>query len=83
MKEDDNMKTIPYKFIPEYTVKTGNMYYFGSLWSGSKTEESGIEILLSGQIETENEIITFTRGEINEEDFRNTIVKVVEIKKED
>ena len=76
------MKTIPYKFIPEYTVKTGNMYYFGSLWNGSSTEENGIELLLSGQIETENEIITFTRGEINEEDFRNTIVKVIKIKKE-
>lgn len=74
--------THKYKFIPSYPIKVGNMYYFGSLWSGSKTEEVGIEILLSGQIETENEMITFTRGEINEEDFRNTIVKVIEIKKE-
>lgn len=76
------MYTYKYKFIPSYPIKVGHMYYFGSLWSGNKTEESGIELLLSGQIETENEIITFTRGEINEEDFRNTIVKVIEIKKE-
>ena len=74
------MKTIPYKFIPSYPVKVGSMYYFGSLWNGIATEESGMEILLSGQIETENETIYFTRGEVNENDFRDTIVKVIEIK---
>ena len=77
------MYTYPYKFIPSYPIKVGNMYYFGSLWNGSATEESGMEILLSGQIETENETVIFTRGEINETDFRNTIVKVTEIKVED
>lgn len=74
------MYTYKYKFIPSYPVKTGNMYYFGSLWNGTSTEESGMEILLSGQIENENETIYFTRGEVNENDFRNTIVKVIEIK---
>lgn len=77
------MYTYKYKFIPSYPIKVGNMYYFGSLWNGSATEESGMEILLSGQIETENETVIFTRGEINETDFRNTIVKVTEIKVED
>ena len=76
------MKTIPYKFIPEYPVKVGSMYYFGSLWDGTATEENGMEILLSGQIEHENGIIHFISGLVNEEDFRNTIVKVIEIKKE-
>lgn len=76
------MKTIPYKFIPEYPVKVGSMYYFGSLWNGASTEESGMEILLSGQIENENGIIHFISGLVNENDFRNTIVKVIEIKKE-
>lgn len=74
------MYTYKYKFIPSYPIKVGSMYYFGSLWNGTATEESGMEILLSGQIENENEIIHFTRGEVNEEDFRNTIVKVIEIK---
>lgn len=77
------MYTYKYKFIPSYPIKVGHMYYFGSLWNGSATEESGMEILLSGQIETENETVIFTRGEINETDFRNTIVKVTEIKVED
>lgn len=77
------MKTIPYKFIPEYPVKVGSMYYFGSLWDGTSKEENGMEILLSGQIENENEIIHFISGLINEEDFRNTIVKVIEIEKDD
>lgn len=76
------MKTIPYKFIPEYPVKVGSMYYFGSLWDGNATEENGMEILLSGQIENENGIIHFISGLVNENDFRNTIVKVIEIKKE-
>ena len=58
------------------------MYYFGSLWNGSATEESGMEILLSGQIETDSETIVFTKGEVNEKDFRDTIVKVIEIKEE-
>ena len=74
------MYTYKYKFIPSYPIKTGNMYYFGSLWNGSATEESGMEILLSGQIDTDNETIVFTRGEVNEKDFRDTIIKVIEIK---
>lgn len=73
------MQTYKYKFIPEYPIKTGNMYYFGSLWNGSATEEAGMEILLSGQIEKDNTVIHFIHGEINETDFRNTIVKVIEI----
>lgn len=77
------MKTIPYKFIPEYPVKVGSMYYFGSLWNGASTEENGMEILLSGQIEHENAIVHFTRGDVNEKDFRDTIVKVIEIEKDD
>lgn len=77
------MKTIPYRFIPEYPVKVGSMYYFGSLWNETATEENGMEILLSGQIENENEIIHFTLGEVNEKDFRDTIVKVIEIEKDD
>ena len=76
------MYTYKYKFIPSYPIKTGSMYYFGSLWNGSATEESGMEILLSGQIETENETVIFTRGEVNEMDFRDTIIKVIEIKEE-
>lgn len=76
------MYTYKYKFIPTYPIKTGSMYYFGSLWNGSATEENGMEILLSGQIETDNETIYFTRGEVNEKDFRDTIVKVIEIKEE-
>ena len=74
------MYTHKYKFIPSYPVKVGSMYYFGSLWNGTATEESGMEILLSGQIETENETVIFTRGEVNERDFRDTIIKVIEIK---
>lgn len=77
------MKTIPYKFIPEYPVKVGSMYYFGSLWMCTKNEESGMEVLLSGQIETDTETIYFTRGEVNEEDYRNTIVKITKIERED
>lgn len=77
------MKTIPYKFIPDYPVKGGSMYYFGSLWNGTSTEENGMEILLSGQIEHENKIVHFTRGYVNEKDFRDTIVKVIEIEKAD
>ena len=73
------MQTYKYKFIPSYPIKTGNMYYFGSLWNGRATEENGMEILLSGQIEKDKAIIHFTRGEINEKDFRNTIVKVTEV----
>ena len=41
-----------------------------------------MEILLSGKIETDTETIYFNRGKVNEDDFRNTIVKVTEIKKE-
>ena len=74
------MYTYKYKFIPSYPIKTGSMYYFGSLWNGSATEESGMEILLSGQIETDSETIVFTKGEVNEKDFRDTIIKVIEIK---
>ena len=74
------MYTYKYKFIPSYPIKTVSMYYFGSLWNGNATEESGMEILLSGQIETDNETIVFTRGEVNEKDFRDTIIKVIEIK---
>lgn len=76
------MYTYKYKFIPEYPVKVGNLYYFGSLWLCAKDEESGMEILLSGKIETDTETIYFNRGKVNEDDFRNTIVKVTEIKKE-
>ena len=76
------MQTIPYKYIPSYPVKNGNMYYFGSLWNGTAMEENGMEILLSGQIDTDTETIYFTRGEVNEKDFRDTIVKVIEIKEE-
>lgn len=76
------MQTIPYKYIPSYPVKKGNMYYFGSLWNGTAMEENGMEILLSGQIDTDTETIYFTRGEVNEKDFRDTIVKVIEIKEE-
>lgn len=70
------MKTIPYKYIPEYPIKVESMYYFGQLWEGNKNEEVGMEILLSGEIEIENSIVYFIKGEINEDDFRNTIVKV-------
>lgn len=70
------MKTIPYKYIQEYQIKIGSMYYFGQLWEGNKNEELGMEILLSGEIEIENSIVYFIKGEINEDDFRNTIVKV-------
>lgn len=77
------MKTIPYNHIPEYPIKPKSMYYFGQLWEGNQNEEAGMEILLSGQIEKENETVIFTRGEVNEKDFRNTIVKVTEIKVED
>lgn len=70
------MKTIPYRYIPEYPIKEGSMYYFGQLWNGNKNEESGMEILFSGEIEIENSIVYFIKGEINENDFRNTIVKV-------
>lgn len=76
------MHTYKYKFIPVYPIKTGNMYYFGSLWNGNATEESGMEILLSGQIEMENGTVLFTRGEVNEKDFRDTIIKVIEIKED-
>ena len=77
------MQTIPYNHIPEYPIKPKSMYYFGQLWEGSQNEEAGMEILLSGQIEKENATVSFTRGEINEKDFRNTIVKVTEIKVEE
>lgn len=73
------MKTIPYNHIPEYPIKPKSMYYFGQLWEGNQNEEAGMEILLSGQIEKDEAIIHFTRGEINEKDFRNTIVKVTEV----
>ena len=73
------MQTYKYKFIPSYPIKTKSMYYFGQLWEGNQNEEAGMEILLSGQIEKENAVIHFTRGEINEKDFRNTIVKVTEV----
>lgn len=76
------MYTHKYKFIPSYPIKVGHMYYFGSLWNGNATEENGMEVLLSGQIETENETVIFTRGEVNERDFRDTIIKVIEIKEE-
>lgn len=76
------MKTIPYNHIPEYPIKPKSMYYFGQLWEGNQNEESGMEILLSGQIEKDNAIIRFIHGEVNEKDFRNTIVKVMEIKTE-
>lgn len=71
------MKTIPYNYIPEYPIKVGSMYYFGQLWEGSSNEEAGIEILVSGEIEYEDSIVYFKKGEINEDDFRRTIVKVV------
>lgn len=76
------MYTYKYKFIPSYPIKIGNMYYFGSLWNGTATEENGMEILLSGQIEMENGTVLFTRGEVNEKDFRDTIIKVIEIKED-
>lgn len=76
------MYTYKYKFIPSYPIKVGNMYYFGSLWNGTATEENGMEILLSGQIEMENGTVLFTRGEVNEKDFRDTIIKVIEIKED-
>ena len=74
------MYTYKYKFIPSYPIKVGHMYYFGSLWNGTAMEENGMEILLSGQIDTDTETIYFTSGEVNENDFRDTIVKVIEIK---
>lgn len=77
------MKTIPYNHIPEYPIKPQSMYYFGQLWEGNQNEEAGTEILLSGQIEKDNAIIHFIRGEINETDFRNTIVKVTKIEVEE
>ena len=73
------MKTIPYNHIPEYPIKPKSMYYFGQLWEGNQNEEAGMEILLSGQIEKENVTVIFTRGEVNETDFRNTIVRVTEV----
>lgn len=76
------MYTYKYKFIPSYPIKVGNMYYFGSFWNGTATEENGMEILLSGQIEMENGTVLFTRGEVNEKDFRDTIIKVIEIKED-
>lgn len=76
------MYTYKYKFIPSYPIKVGHMYYFGSLWNGAAMEENGIEILLSGQIDTDTETIYFIRGEVNEKDFRDAIVKVIEIKEE-
>ena len=81
------MHTYKYKFIPEYPIKERNMYYFGQFWNGSATEEDGIETLLSGQIEmeskTETQSIYFTSGEVNEKDFRDTIIKIIEIKTEE
>lgn len=77
------MKTIPYNHIPEYPIKPKSMYYFGQLWEGNQNEEAGMEILLSGHIEKENITVIFTRGEVNEKDFRNTIVRVTEIKVEE
>ena len=77
------MKTIPYNHIPEYPIKPKSMYYFGQLWEGNQNEEAGMEILLSGQIEKDKGTVYFTRGEVNEKDFRNTIVKVTEIKVEE
>ena len=77
------MQTIPFKYIPEYPIKPKSMYYFGQLWEGNQNEEAGMEILLSGQIEKENSIIHFIHGEINETDFRNTIVKVTKIEVEE
>lgn len=77
------MRTIHYNHIPEYPIKPKSMYYFGQLWEGNQNEEAGMEILLSGQIEKENAVIYFIKEEINETDFRNTIVKVTEIKVED
>lgn len=76
------MQTIPYKYIPSYPVKKGSMYYFGSIYSCAENEEAGMEILLSEKLETDTETIYFTRGEVNEKDFRDTIVKVIEIKEE-
>lgn len=76
------MQTIPYKYIPSYQVKKGNMYYFGSIYSCAENEEAGMEILLSGKLETETETIYFTKGEIKE-DYRDTIIKVIEIEKEE
>ena len=76
------MQTIPYKYIPSYPIKKGNMYYFGSIYSCAKNEEAGMEILLSGKLETETETIYFTKGEIKE-DYRDTIIKVIDIEKEE
>lgn len=76
------MKTIPYNHIPEYPIKPKSMYYFGQLWEGNQNEEAGMEILLEGKLETETETIYFTKGEIKE-DYRNTIIKVIEIEKEE
>ena len=76
------MQTIPYKYIPSYPVKKGSMYYFGSLYPCTENEEAGMEILLEGKLETETEIIYFTKGEIKE-DYRDTIIKVIEIEKEE
>lgn len=77
------MHTYTYKLMPKYPIKERCMYYFGQIWDGSATEDNGIETLLSGQIEmeTDNAIQTiyFTSGEINEKDFRDTIIKVIEI----
>ena len=76
------MQTIPYKYIPSYPIKKGSMYYFGSIYSCAKNEEAGMEILLSGKLETETETIYFTKGEIKE-DYRDTIIKVIDIEKEE
>lgn len=76
------MQTIPYKYIPSYPIKNGSMYYFGSIYSCAKNAEAGMEILLSGKLETETETIYFTKGEIKE-DYRDTIIKVIEIEKEE
>lgn len=76
------MHTYKYKFIPVYPIKTGNMYYFGSIYSCVENEEAGMEILLSGKLETETETIYFTKGEIKE-DYRDTIIKIIEIEKEE
>lgn len=76
------MQTIPYKYIPSYLIKKGSMYYFGSIYSCVKNEEAGMEILLEGKLETETETIYFTKGEIKE-DYRDTIIKVIDIEKEE
>ena len=77
------MYTYPYNYIPEYPIKERSMYYFGQLWNGNPNEEVGMEILLSGEIEMDNGTVLFACGEVNEKDFRNTIIKVIEIKLED